>query len=56
MNADGRVNGFIAIRQADAGFQIRRTFASANDNHAFDSGGQSAVDCSLPVGIELGIV
>ena len=56
MDADRRVDGFMAIRQADSGFEIRRTFASADDHHALDSCGQGTVDCGLPVGIELGIV
>src|SRR6185295_17626240 len=33
-----------------------RTFTRADDHHALDSRRESAVDCGLPVGIELGII
>ena len=56
MNADGCKECRVFIRQPHSRFEIRRTFARADDHHPLDSRSQSAVDGSLSVGIELGIV
>ena len=56
MDADGGIDRFMAIRQADAGFEVGRTVARADDDHSLDAGGQGAVDDGLAVGVELGVV
>jgi taurine--2-oxoglutarate transaminase len=56
MDAGGGINRFVAIGQADAGFEVGRTVARADNHHAFDAGGQGAVDDGLAVGIELGVI
>ena len=56
MDADGGIDRFMLIGQADAGFEVGRTVARADDHHALDAGGQGAVDDGLAVGVELGVI
>src|SRR6266851_10021822 len=53
MHADGGVQRRVTIRQADAGFKIGRSVASADGHHVLDSGGEGALDHGFAVGIEL---
>ena len=56
VDADGRVDRLVAVGQADAGFEVGRTLAGADDHHPLDAGGQGAIDHGLAVGVELGVV
>ncbi len=53
MHADGRVDKRIAIRQANARFEIRRPVAGADRQHRFDAGRERALDHGLAVVVEL---
>ena len=56
VDADGRVDRFVAVGQTDAGFEVRRTIACADHHHAIDAGRQGAIDHGLAVGVELGVI
>ena len=56
MHADGGVNKWIAVGQADGRFQVGRAVAGADGQHAVDAGGAGARDGLLAVVVELGVV
>jgi len=56
VDAHGRIDGFVAVGQPDAGFEIRRTFARADDHHPLDARCLGALEDGLTVGIELGVI
>ena len=56
MHAHRRVDRRIAIRQPDSGFQIRRTIARPDRDHALDARRERALDHGFAIGIELFVI
>ena len=52
VNACGSEERFMALGHADTGFQIRRTLAGSDRDHAFDAGVQSPANHFFAIGIE----
>ena len=56
MDPDGGVDERIALGQADGRFQVGRTVAGADGQHALHAGRARAFDGLVAVGVELAIV